>query len=192
MSRVYLREVRYKLVGIKIQNPLANSRRKLEYEFSQPPEYYIETCTSFYVCSGLRWLTRWVGYWTPTKPHHYSSAYHRLTPPPWHHYLRHTIGNERTSWLGTIHPVRREPVPFLNAAKLLILSCLRTATIDPRMGNDTQINMKRLLELIYMGVRQGVMFSLSPMAASSSPPSSVIFVYACLTSLFFCFFPRQP
>ena len=43
-----------------------------------------------------------------------------------------------------------------------------------------------------MGVRQGVMFSLSPTAASSSPPSSVIFVYACSTSLFFCFFPRQP
>jgi hypothetical protein len=34
-------------------------------------------------------------------------------------------------------------------------------------SNDTQINMKRLLELIYMGVRvrQGVMFSLSPTAA---------------------------
>jgi hypothetical protein len=33
-------------------------------------------------------------------------------------------------------------------------------------SNDTQINMKRLLELIYMGVRLGGMFSLVPMAAS--------------------------
>jgi hypothetical protein len=53
-----------------------------DYKFSQPPEYYVETCTSFYVFSGLRWLTRWVGYWTPTKPHHYLSTYHRPTPPP--------------------------------------------------------------------------------------------------------------
>jgi hypothetical protein len=58
-----------------------------DYKFRQPPEYYVETCTCFYVFSGLRWLTRWVGYWTPTKPHHNSSTYHCLTPPPWHHYL---------------------------------------------------------------------------------------------------------
>jgi hypothetical protein len=44
-------------------------------------------------------------------------------------------------------------------------------------SNDTQINMKRLLELIYMGVRQGVMFSLSPTAASSI---SAVLQYLCV------------
>jgi hypothetical protein len=111
------------------------------YEFSQPPEYYVETCTSFYVFSGLRWLTRWVRYWTPNKPHHYSSTYHRPTPPPWQHYLRHTIGNKCTSWLGMICPVRREPVPFLNAAKMLISSCLHTAAIDGRIDRSKYVVM---------------------------------------------------
>ncbi len=46
------------------------------YEFSQPTESYVETCTSFYMFSGLRLLTGWVGYWTPTQPHHRSSASH--------------------------------------------------------------------------------------------------------------------
>jgi hypothetical protein len=33
--------------------------------------------------------------------------------------------------------------------------------------NDTKSNMKQLLDLIYMGVRLGEVFSLSPMAALS-------------------------
>jgi hypothetical protein len=52
--------------------------------------------------------------------------------------------------------------------------------------------MKQLLELIYTGVRLGVVFSLSPMAASLI---SAILHYLCVRSfdnLFFCFFPRQP
>ncbi len=44
-------------------------------------------------------------------------------------------------------------------------------------SNDTQINMKQLLELIYMGVRQGVMFSLSPTAALLI---SAIICYLCV------------
>jgi hypothetical protein len=59
-------------------------------------------------------------------------------------------------------------------------------------SNDTKSNMKLLLELIYTGVRLGVMFSLSPTAALSI---SAILHYLCVRSfdnLFFCFFPRQP
>ncbi len=44
-------------------------------------------------------------------------------------------------------------------------------------SNDTQINMKQLLELIFKGVRQGVMFSLSPMAASLI---SAVLRYLCV------------
>ncbi len=40
------------------------------YEFSQPPRSYVETCTSFYVFSGPRWLTNRIGYWSPTRSHH--------------------------------------------------------------------------------------------------------------------------
>jgi len=35
------------------------------YKFSLPPGLYVETCTSFYVLPGPRWLTSWVGNWTP-------------------------------------------------------------------------------------------------------------------------------
>ncbi len=90
------------------------------YESSQPPESYVETCTSLYVFSGLRWLTGWVCYWTPTKPHHRLSTSHCPTPPPRHHHLQHTIGNDSVSWFGAIRPLWQAPVPFLNAAKLLI------------------------------------------------------------------------
>ena len=44
------------------------------YEFSQPPESYVATDTSFYVISGLRWLTSRVEYWTPARSHHRSTA----------------------------------------------------------------------------------------------------------------------
>ncbi len=44
-------------------------------------------------------------------------------------------------------------------------------------SNDMQIKMKQLLELIYMGVRQGVMFSLSPTTTSSI---SAILRYLCV------------
>ncbi len=33
----------------------------VSYKFSQPPGSYVETCTSFYVFSGPRWLTSLVG-----------------------------------------------------------------------------------------------------------------------------------
>ncbi len=32
------------------------------YEFSQPPGSYVETCTSFYIFSGPRWLADRIGY----------------------------------------------------------------------------------------------------------------------------------
>ncbi len=76
------------------------------YEFSQPPRSYVETCTSFYVFSGLRWLIGWVGYWTPTQPHHRLSAFYHPTPSPRHHYLQHTIGNDTVPWFGAIFLVR--------------------------------------------------------------------------------------
>jgi hypothetical protein len=104
------------------------------YEFSQPTGSNVETCTSFYVFSGFRWLTCWVGYWTPTQPHHHLSAFYRWMPTPWHHCLQHTIGSKCTSWFGAICPLWRAPVPFLNAPKLLILSCQRTDTIDARIN----------------------------------------------------------
>jgi hypothetical protein len=99
---------------------LANSPMLSSYEFSQPPESYKKTCTSFYVFLGLRWLTGLVGYWTPTQLHHLLSASHCRTPPPQHHYLLHTIGKECTSWFGAIRPLWWAPVSFLNNAKLLI------------------------------------------------------------------------
>jgi hypothetical protein len=92
----------------------------LRYKFSQPIESYVEICTSFYVFLGLRWLTGWVGYWTPTQLHHHLSASHHRTPPPQHYYLRHTIGNKCTSWFGVIRPLWQASVPFLNDAKSLI------------------------------------------------------------------------
>ncbi len=60
-------------------------------------------------------------------------------------------------------------------------------------SNDTKSNMKRLLDLIYTGVRLGTARGGTRTGPSRrSPPSSVIFAYARSTSLFFCFFPRQP
>ncbi len=59
-------------------------------------------------------------------------------------------------------------------------------------SNDTQINMKQLLGLVYMGMRQGVMFSLSPRAALLISALLRYLCVYCSTSLFFCFFPRQP
>ena len=47
------------------------------YEFSQPPESYVETCTSFYVFPGPKWLTGRVEYWTPARSHHRSTASHQ-------------------------------------------------------------------------------------------------------------------
>jgi hypothetical protein len=91
-----------------------------KYKFSQFPQSYVETCTSFYVFSGLRWLTGWVGYSTPTQSPRYLSASHRPTPPPRHHYLQHTIGIECTSWFGAVCHLWRASVPFLNKVKLLI------------------------------------------------------------------------
>ncbi len=113
--------------------------RSKMYKFSQPPESYIETCTSFYVFSGLRWLTGWVGYWTPTQSHHHSSASHRPTPPPRHHYLWHTIGNNSMSWFGAICLLWRAPVPFLHDAKLIILSCQCMVVIDARINQSKRI-----------------------------------------------------
>ena len=49
---------------------LTNNR----YEFSQPPGSYVETCTSFYILSGPRWLTNRIRYWTSTRSHHHSST----------------------------------------------------------------------------------------------------------------------
>jgi hypothetical protein len=46
-------------------------------------------------------------------------------------------------------------------------------------SNHTKSNMKQLLELIYMGVRLGGVFSLSPMAALSI---SAILRYLCICS----------
>ena len=55
------------------------------YKFSLPPGLYVETCTSFYVFSGPRWLTDRIRYWTPTRSHHRSStSRHRMLPPPHH------------------------------------------------------------------------------------------------------------
>jgi hypothetical protein len=40
------------------------------YEFCLPLGSYVDTCTSFYVFSGPRWLVGWIGYWTPIElPH---------------------------------------------------------------------------------------------------------------------------
>ncbi len=60
--------------------------------------------------------------------------------------------------------------------------------------------MKQLLDLIYTGVRLGGVDSLSPVPALSVSTilhlrvsfSSADIAYTRLTSLFFCFFPRQP
>jgi hypothetical protein len=52
------------------------------YEFKLPFGSYVETCTSFYVFSGPKQLSSWVGYWTPTQLHHHLSASHHPTPPP--------------------------------------------------------------------------------------------------------------
>jgi hypothetical protein len=35
-----------------------------------PFEPNVETCTSFYVFSGLKWLVNRVGYWTPNHLYH--------------------------------------------------------------------------------------------------------------------------
>ncbi len=112
----------------------AQNQNKSRNKLSQPPESYVETCTSFYVFSGLRWLTGWIGYWTPTKMHHRSSASHRPTPPPRHHYLRHTISNDIVSWFGAICPLWRAPVPFLNTVKSLILLRRCPVAIDARIN----------------------------------------------------------
>ncbi len=94
------------------------------YEFSQPPGSYVETCTSFYLFSGPRWLTSWVGYWTPPKRtivHPFPIV--QCSHPGTITFLRHTTGNDNVTWFGAIHLVRQAPVPFLNNAKLLILLC---------------------------------------------------------------------
>ena len=65
---------RYPTLEIILLRPLRRGIPEFSYEFSQPPEYYIETCTSFYVFPGPRWLTGWVGYWTPTRSHHRSTT----------------------------------------------------------------------------------------------------------------------
>jgi hypothetical protein len=57
----------------------------LTHKFSLPLGSYVETCTSFYIFSGLRWLVGWIGYWTPIKLPHCLSASHCWTPPPPHH-----------------------------------------------------------------------------------------------------------
>jgi hypothetical protein len=61
--------------------------KQMVYKFSQPPEFYVETCTNFFMFSVLRVLTGWVGHWTPTQRHHRLSASHCQMPPPRHHYL---------------------------------------------------------------------------------------------------------
>ena len=124
----YLR--RYEWLKTKRSMNAVWGRKGLTYEFSHPTESNIETCTSFYVFSGLRWLTGRVGYWTPTQPHHRSSASCHWMPLPRHHYLWHTIWNECTSWFSAIRVVRQEPVPFLNNTKLLLSSCWCTVAID--------------------------------------------------------------
>jgi hypothetical protein len=97
----------------------------------------------------------------PTQPHHCSSASYCWTPPPRQDYLQHTIGNSSVSWFGAIRPLWRASVPFLNNAKLLILSCWRTVAIDARINQLKHVvmiqksNMKRLLDLIYTGVWLG-------------------------------------
>ncbi len=45
-------------------------------------ESYIETRINFYKFSGLKWLTIWVGYWTPNQSHSFSYASFFWTPPP--------------------------------------------------------------------------------------------------------------
>ncbi len=82
----------------------------------------------------------------------------------------HSPGEART---GPIFK-RREIVNFIVSAYRCNRRLHRSIKIR---SNDIQINMKRLLELIYMGVRQGVMFSLSPMAAWSI---SAILRYLCV------------
>ncbi len=62
--------------------PYFMGQNHVQYNFSQPPESYVETCTSFYVISGIRWLTCCVGYWTPTQSHRHLSASCCWTPPP--------------------------------------------------------------------------------------------------------------
>ncbi len=112
-----------------------------KYEFSQPPGSCVETYTSFYVFSEPKWLTIWVGYWTPTKTHHCSSASHHPTPPPQNHYLWHTIGNNIVSWFGAICPLWQAPVPFLNNMKLLISSCQRTIVIKAHIDRLKHVVM---------------------------------------------------
>jgi hypothetical protein len=54
--------------------PKENKLGVNKYEFSQPPEPYVATDTSFYVISGLEWLNSRVGYWTSARSHHRSTA----------------------------------------------------------------------------------------------------------------------
>ena len=73
-------------------------------KFILPFEPYVETCTSFYVFSGLKWLDGRVGYWTPSHLHCRSSASHHWSPP--YHKPQHTIGNECASRYGAISPYK--------------------------------------------------------------------------------------
>ncbi len=52
---------------------------------SLPLGSYVETCSSFYVFSGPRWLVGWIGYWTPIKLPCRLSGFHCWTPLPPHH-----------------------------------------------------------------------------------------------------------
>jgi hypothetical protein len=75
--------------NISTKNPFGHHKflRLKYYKFKLPVGSYRETCTSFYVFLGPKKLSGWVGYWTLTQLHHFLSASHRPTPPPWQHYL---------------------------------------------------------------------------------------------------------
>ena len=96
---------------------------------------YVETCTSFYVHSGLnkwRWLAssnveRLVPYPTGNWQ---SYASHCTTPPFRYQQPQHTFGWQWMARFGQSHRQWRAPDPFWNAVKLLSLSlrCLLPAT----------------------------------------------------------------
>jgi hypothetical protein len=174
----------------------------LDYKFSLPLGSYIETCTSFYVFSGPRWLVGWIGYWTPIKLPYCSSASHHWMPRPAPAPLASThCGLAVCVAVWRNLPSVASTGPIFRQSKIVTFVTMaswhnghRCCLIKTRR-NNRKCNRKQLLDVIYTGV--GVGGGVPPLSASASSISAIfhlntsfstadIFLYARSTSLFFC------
>jgi hypothetical protein len=91
------------------------------YKFSQPFESYVETCTSFYVFFWMQMADRLGRLLDPYPTALLFVHFPLLDTPDPASLPSILISNNCMSWFGAICPLWQAPVPFLNAAKLLIL-----------------------------------------------------------------------